>query len=746
MGGDTKSIGVRGGSAALVACVVIAIGCGDERTDPVAAPSPTAPSDACVAPSVDAATTFTECPRGAGSFGVWITDDAGLPAYEYTLDQRLDDRAAYFDTEHGEPRTHWGAFGNRRLNAWMTNDGIVEVTTMDRGVEFLDKVDAQKGQWGGGYSYVDDGEATWSTAFRFMPPGAKAIRRFGMGYGEAITDHRGVEIARRTFAPEGREPFVIDEVTLTNRSGDDKTLAHYEVWDVARRPIEINWLVSGDPLSSVPQSTRDYRDGINADFDESVSYDADAKRLTVTRTALRAADGGAPPSPDEPSARDFYPNQPFLAALVGDVDDTFTMGTSFFGGGGPTAPDAVAGRVPGDGAATGARGEVLSGLDQPRVLVMKSTVALAPGETKKLRYAFGYAPYGAAVEPDAALEDPSFDALAAYRAALRPRLMYFVQGTEPALQRELAWHAYQLEASVGEREYFEGPVVPQGSAYLYLHGADGAARDLGIFTMPLVYTDPPLAKSELELFMRIQFAADRRFSYAFQGHGVLDDALGFHHAPSDLDLFFLWALSEYVGATGDVAFLDRRVPFYPKQVEPDARVWDHLEGACRHLFDVVGTGEHGLVRVGTGDWSDGITTESPNRDLAIEEGESVPNTEMAIAILPRVADLIRGRAPDLAAEIDGRVAAYRVALPSAWGGRFYGRAYFGDGVLLRGDTVDLEAQVWALVGDEFPDDASRESTLEAVHTELDMPSPAGATLQPGGMVWPAISGLLTEGY
>jgi hypothetical protein len=97
-------------------------------------------------------------------------------------------------------------------------------------------------------------------------------------------------------------------------------------------------------------------------------------------------------------------------------------------------------------------------------------------------------------------------------------------------------------------------------------------------------------------------------------------------------------------------------------------------------------------------------------------------------------------------EIRSRVDGYRASLASAWGGQFFGRAYFGDGKLVRGDTVDLEAQVWALIGDEATSPAQRDSIIEAVRTQLDEPSPTGAELQPGGMIWPAISGLLTEGY
>jgi hypothetical protein len=100
----------------------------------------------------------------------------------------------------------------------------------------------------------------------------------------------------------------------------------------------------------------------------------------------------------------------------------------------------------------------------------------------------------------------------------------------------------------------------------------------------------------------------------------------------------------------------------------------------------------------------------------------------------------------LAKEARDKATALRAALVAAWGAGFYGRAFFGDGVLRYADKVNLEAQVWALIGDTFATPADRASTVAAVAKDLDDPSPTGATLVAGGQVWPAISALLTWGY
>ena len=693
------------------------------------------PAESCAPASLDDVGSFAACSTGGGVFGQWTVDDRGLPAYDYGLDENADTRARWYNTEKLDRRAHWHAFGNARVSAMFANDGWVELTTQDRGESYLDVFDEEHGNFAGGYSYVDDGERLWSTAYKWRARGERVTRRFGMGYAETTATYRDVRVARRLASPPGDAPVVVDEVTLENLSSSKKTLRHFEVWDVARRPIETNWIVSGSALTNAPGNARMKRDARNADFVEAVSWDPAARVLGLRRT-------GPPADKDAPDPVERFPGDPFLAVLSGDVGDLWTEQSAFFGAGGIAAPSGA--RAPGEGTAAGVKGQTRSGDGQPRAFVIRSDVSLAPGEKRTLRFAYGYAPMG---EPFAV--DPSWasrDLVVEQAADLRSHAVSFASDRDPVLHRELAWHAAQIEASVAWRAYWGRHVVPQGSAYLYLHGADGALRDLALFAVPLAYTHRALAKEELLLAAGMHRASDRQFSYAFQGHGVLDDAAGIHTNPSDLDVFFLWAVAEYVLATGDTSLLDERAPYWPKEALPTATMRDHVRDALRHLFDVVGTGAHGLVRVGTGDWSDGIVFEAPNRDVAIAKGESVPNTQMAAWVLPLAALVVEPWDAALAKEARDRSTALRASLASAWAGSFYGRAYFGDGVLRYADKPNLEAQVWALVADTFATPGDRAATVSVVAQQLDDPSPTGATLVPGGQVWPAISALLTWGY
>lgn len=720
----------------IFAAVVAAAACSspDSEVAPDDEPAWSPPPESCTAPSLADPRRFASCSTGSAIFGTWTTDQDGLPAYDVHLDQHRDARARWEDSEGRDRRDHWASFGNARVTALASNEGFIEVTMQDRGITYLDKVDEEARAYGGGFSFVDDGEATWTTAYAHRPRGARTTRRFGMGYAETSMLHRDVLVGHRTYAPAGDLPYVLDDVTIENHGAAPKTLRHYEYWDVRRRPIEIAWVVSGKPLTTIPPRVREQRDGRNALFDERVSWDAGARILGMRRT--HAAGTVAPPR-EEPSAIDHYPGDPFLAVVEGEASDVYTDDARFFGDGDIGEPRAVAQRLGGEAAAIDAAPR--SGAGQPRLFVVRTDLTLAPGEKRVLRFAYGVTPMGAPW-PDLR---PSADPFADRRRELEKHLLLLATERDAFLHRELAWHASQLEASVGYREYWGRHVVPQGSTYLYLHGADGALRDTALFALPLVYTHPELAREQLELAMGLAFAEDSRFSYAFQGHGELDDALGLHAQPSDLDLFFLLAMHEYLGATGDIAWLAEKISYWPRSAANEATVLDHVRRAVIHLLDGVGRGEHGLVRVGTGDWSDGIVASgAPDRALAIAKGESVPNTQMAIAVLPGIADLLDDPDPPLAKRIRDVVPELAAAVEKTWTGAFYGRAYFGDGVLHGTKEIDLEAQVWPLVAGS-PHAAELAAT---VARELDDPSPVGAPLTPKGQVWPAIAQLLTWGY
>ncbi|MFN7952668.1 MAG: hypothetical protein U0610_13170 [bacterium] len=711
------------------AALAVALGCGAGAT---ASPPREAPS-------------LVDSDRGSGIFGRWILDADGLPAYEYTLDPQVDERARFPDSRGRDRRDHVFNFGNDRINALGFNDGHVEVYGSDRAPTLLDRFDPEHGNFAGGFGYLADGEAAWSTAYRHRPADAVTRRVFGVGYLETSLAHRGIVAERRVFAPAGDDPLVVSEVTLRNDGKERRSVAHYEFWDV-----NLHQLVPLPSMTGVLGEIGDgYRNDLGDDFVQAVTWDPRDEALRVSTQS----NGPAPLAPDAISTVDWYPDDVFLADLGGGSSARFTDQASFFGSGGAARPDAVVA-----GSAGGVVGQ-RSAAGQPLCLVLRHDVVLEPGASHTLRFAYGSIAPGRSLR---ALVEPArrADAFARSQAQRRAELGFLSTGEDAALAREIAWHSAALPAATAYHGYYGTHVTVQGSAYLYLQGIDGAPRDQSLFALPLTYLRPDLARENLRFVMRLTRAADGQIVYTFGGHGFAS-GLGVHELPSDLDLFFLMALSEYVAATGDVGFLDERVPFRgPGELAPGATstsVLDHARAAARHLFEVVGTGENGLIRVRDGDWSDGVVAsnviaagnDGVNWGHTLAHGESCSNTGMALWVLPLAAQVLEPFDPALAERLRAPVASLGAALDRQWAGSWYTRAVLRDRddqpVILGERSIDLEAQPWPMIAGAARGERLA-ALVESIRSDLDDPSPVGAPLWPGGQVWPAVSQLLSWGY
>lgn len=599
--------------------------------------------------------------------------------------------------------------------------------------------------YAGGFGYIDDGEQVWATAFRYRPSGTEVKRRFGIGYMETEMTHRDIKATRRVYAPHGDYPLVLAEVTLENTGSKPLTIRHYEYWDVNVQQLRLEWL-RGAPFGA---ANDEERRGLSKQFSNSINYRAEEGTLEFRQDPPPDA-----PPPDQPSPIDWYPAPVFLTDLDGEPQGHYINKATFFGAGGAQQPDTVRQRRE-DGALQ--PNSILEPM--PYCMVLRRDMLLDPGQKQTLRYAYG------AASPEARrtmlAELKAIDAFMETQEYWRDELAYFDTTQDPVLHREMAWHSYNLLSATVYNAYHKLHLIPQGSAYLYLHGADGAPRDQALFTLPMIYLRPELAKDMLRLIMRLTDGATGQIPYSFCGHGYTSNGLNIHTTPSDLDLFFLLAMSEYLAATRDFLFLQENIPFSPPDKPPRTQgitVTDHIRFAIKHLFEMIGIGENGLIRVRTGDWSDSIVLETAVKDglfgVAYQNskahGESIPNSQMALYVLPLMANLLKDDAPDISAMLeDGRVDRLQTAVENQWNANgWYNRA------VLRGvsnqpimlESLSLESQVWGLISGSAKAGDHENNLLERVEASLDAPSPIGATLTEGGMVWPAVSQLLTWGY
>lgn len=765
---------------------------------------------------------LTEDHSGSGIFGQWRLDAEGLPAYHYTLDQYADPRAKYPNSLNLDRRDHWYPIGNDRITALVSNDGTIQFYMADRGGTLLNRFDDGAGpddwidaltfipigirefirnvvtdlryqrledaladwrtshpsdtnktaladtirqtlqergieairrtneheHYSGGFGYVHDGTEAWATAFKYRPKGATVRRVFGLGYFETESNYRNIRVTRRTYAPFGNDPVLLSDVNLRNTSDQPITIRYSEYWDVNHHQLRANWFQTG--MTQI--ASTDAREAINESFTQSVKWDAHKRTL---RTHFQPI---APnlPLPQESSAVDYFPSDVFLADLSNSPLTNLTVYTdkhNFFGNGSPSKPQAISERQPSTLLSE------TSAYGQPFLLVVSGEITLQPGEIKQLRFAYG------AARPESDLswvEEYRHYAQATTTQRWKDHLAYFSTGGNPALQREMVWHSYGLQVNSVYYDYYKTHAIAQGSAYQFLHGFDGAPRDQALFVLPLSYIRPQLAKDTLKLIMSVTKAKDGYMSYGYSGYGVLENAV-IHTHPSDLDLFFLLGVTEYLAVTGDYGFLDERVPYYPAGQIPEGAggdtVLDHIRYAYHHLFNVVGVGENGLIKVGDGDWSDAIVIESAaaqlfvgvSFDLSVQHGESIPNTQMAVYILTQAANVIEARDPSLADQMRNRVPGLRQALAGQWNGQWYNRAILRNAVnspvVMGKYQINLEAQPWALISGVADADDTDVLLINSIQTRLDANAPTGAPyLERGAQVSAAITQLLTWGY
>ena len=732
------------GSLVLVA--TLAFACSSTKESP---PPPTRPASTC-APAREG-----NAP-GSGTFGCWITDERGLPAYEYTL-EKGDPRGNAFSTRDKPDfsNDHYHQVGNTRIKAMVHADGRVR---------FLDGTRGQK--WVSEYS-----ESTLTIAGTPIPPEKRRLV-FGMGYAKTIAEHLGVRATRTVFAPAGAradEPVLFVEHVVENTGKDERDVELAELWDATMHPLNLALT-----YAILPDASDQQRRKFIQQFEQVVTFDRGAL-LADTRPSA----GLALPPREEAADGDFYPGTLALA-MLGDTPDAYAFEKR-------TSCDGCSKRtLDTTGRATTRIGPPPYGLADPRgattagplpaagdpdddavepgspfALQLSKTLRVAPGETRKVVFAVAY-------EDDAKIA-PLLDRLRAEPAPKPADMLAEVDKLAPkltldnpspfdaALARELTWHGYYLLSSANLEEYYGVHNIDQGAAYGYLQGLRGAARDSFINAVAATHLDPRLGREIIEYLLQTSTEQDAKISYATCNFGQITGAI-VHEKPSDLDLWFLWALVEYVTATRDFAFLDASVAYHPVTAGKRATVRERVARSLDWMQKSVGFGEHGMFLLHTGDWNDGIKYLAADTAVLEAKGESAFTTAFGAYVFPRVAELLMASDPALATRYRDAGASLAKVMSTQYNGKWFRRAWDGAGQALGDDRVFLEHHTWMLVGD-VPTAEQRASVISSIDTELSARSPIGTLvvypnvpnplLMPGwdvnGGVWEAMNGLLVWG-
>ena len=263
-----------------------------------------------------------------------------------------------------------------------------------------------------------------------------------------------------------------------------------------------------------------------------------------------------------------------------------------------------------------------------------------------------------------------------------------VQSADPAMDRYLnLWAVYQCRAC---RLLARSSVYQCGGAFGFRDQLQDCAN--------LLLIDPMLARAQILDCCRHQY---REGDVMHWWHRHPDGDRGVRTRCSDDLLWLVWALCEYTQATGDLALCALEMPFVDSpQVGEDERDRYETPAVTRERLPVLehaalalarcearGFGEHGLPKMGSGDWNDGLDRVG---------GESVWLGWFLSCSALRFAGLLEDLGDRRAG--DFRALSERVgrAADRAFNGRWYLRAWTEAGEPLGdGERIDSLAQSWA---------------------------------------------------
>jgi hypothetical protein len=711
--------------------------------------------------------------KDGGHFGRWFDDEFGLPAYEYTCNHETDPKAKYFTTR-GLSTDHWHQLGNDRLNVLAHNDGSVEVLDSSRGLQWLCRRDMRMRQPGGGIVIIEDrgdNVATWCDLFSQSNFKNTYRRVFGSGYYRKTTRRNDLILDHAVFAPFSDDPVVLSELSVKNESTTTKDLILYDYWSVDIRSIMQALIYYDDKRKAFSRSPvlnvlgkllkvisyalrfapEHNRDAFSSKFIYFPDYSARSKTI-ILRPVFR---GRRKPPKERPATRNYYPRTLFLTSLDAQPSRTIVSTKQLSN---------LKGRLdPHEGRLAGK----VSRKDSP-CLCLGVRVTLKPGEKKTLAFLFGY-------ENEAAIPTLVDNYIQTTQSTTEPLPMLRENSRKWAenviefscgdkkhswLGRETKWNSYYLRSATLFDEYFQNHLLPQGGAYNYLQGLQGVTRDFMMYTIPMIYIDPSLAREMLEYTMRLM-TTDGRLPYCTFGFGMSGGAV-VHRSPSDLPLSLLWGLSEYLFATRDFQFLKKKIPFYPKHEGRSSTVQQRIKLAIGFFLNQVGFGDHGLIRIGDGDWNDGISTMVKNRRKFVRNGESMYNSALALYVLPRISTLLEKQGnTDLASKVNSACKQLLEAVMKSWNGKWFYRGWDGSGNPIGDKNIFLEPLTWLLISGKLPENHASQ-LVNNIYSILDKPSSFGDYLvypplrtllnylekgwDVNGGTWFAMNSLLAWGY
>jgi hypothetical protein len=624
---------------------------------------------------------------GSSNFGTWIEDEYGLTAFRYAAHQTTDPKAVT-DVRPGilAPTEHVHQVGNDRIIALASNYGKVRVRQDEGCPKFLNDIDRETSQFGGGLGYLTDGEETLSTYYDGSNQEFERI--FGVGnFRKKVTGKR-YSVDQVISAPFGDDPVLVSQVTIIDQGDAAVTARWVEYWGC--QPLQFSFRAAIEEMVGKRTQTERRRD-LGRRFSHHVSQIAGSKGLLESKhfegrsadeeaewerakALLRANPYGFISPVEELRPGTYFESidlpQTFLVSLDGPANRYSCDAASFFGSGGPANPSGLKHRLDGK----------LEDSTPHVGLLLEQKLRLEPKESRTLTFLYGYLPPGFVLsELITKYEQTKGSVFKQSSGEWKQHGMRFDVPAEPWVKRESTWNYYYLRSSQTYDDFFDEHILNQNGFYQYTMGLQGAARDPLQHYLPFLFSDPEIVRSVLRYTLK-EVRDDGSLPYAIVGHGVVAPMLS--DKASDLPMWLLWTASEYVLATRDVEFLSEQVP---ARISATAGRTESvrmlLERCYRHQISDVGVGKHGVMRMLVDDWNDGLiyTWARSAMKECIEDSESVLNSAMAAWVFDEYARLLYFAGDSSVSARDARKSADHGARPRAHSGMVDGSGVLGWG-------------------------------------------------------------------
>ncbi len=705
---------------------------------------------------------------GSGYFGKWIIDEFGLPAYQYTCNQLIDEKAKTITNEDWRKDTeHLHQVGNDRVVGVASNYGYVQLRQDEGAPKFLNDYNPEKNQYGGGLGYLISEDQVLSTYYGGDVDSRNFERIFGIGYYQKKVSNADFKVDQIIYAPYGDDPLLISQVTITNTSSEEKEVRWIEYWGTQIYEFSFKAYIQSSFSKKHPNiHRREFADKftkqislhnnqglltnhIFSGFSKKEIKAWNTLKFLANTLGKKITGGNVKEVVPEAHFDDEQPPMTYLFSLIGEIDAYSTDTTKFFGEGKPEHPEGIFNSL----------SSTLDNASSSKGMLLEKKLVLKPGEEKTLQFAYGYGYSNEEIEKLVVKyqKSPENTFKESCEHWNHERIQLSIP-EESWVDRELMWHNYYLRGNLTYDSFFKEHILSQGHVYQYLIGFQGASRDPLQHILPFIYTNPKYTKEVLRYTYKTIFTSGE-IPYGIVGGGVIMPS---PFKPSDLELWLIWVTSEYVLANRDLEFLEEVIPLYPvygKKVK-HLKVKEVLALCYKHFVKESGKGKHGLQRISNGDWNDmvvhGYVHKKKVKNVQ-KHGESVLNAAMAIYTLNNYKEMLLYIGDqDLAQEVGTYADKQREAVSRQWTGKWFKRAWLSEEYGWIGEKkLWLEPQPWAILGNAVSEE-QLPTLLESINKEVRNPSKIGAMVcnevdekkaeSPGSGtnagIWPSINGTL----